>query len=61
MLYHSSKRTGAFLECNGILILKLPRNLPERNSIDNVIIMEKEIASQIPCLKEEMRKQECKA
>ena len=52
MLCHSSKRTRTFLECNGIFILKWPRNSPGMNSINNVLnVMKKEIGSQILCLK----------
>ena len=52
---HNSKRNITFLECNGILILKWPGNLPEINSIENVLnIIKKEIDNQMQCLKQEM-------
>ena len=48
--YHNSKRTGPFLECNGI-----PGNSPGRNFIENVWnLMKKEIGNQMPRLKKEM-------
>ena len=58
---HNSKRTGKFLECNEISVLKWPGNSPEINSIETVWhIMKKDIGNQLLCLKEEMWKRELK-
>ena len=54
-LFHKSKRTRIFLECNKILVLKKQGNLAEINSIENVWnIMKKEIDNQLLCLIEDM-------
>ena len=57
---HNSKRSRTSLECNEIPVLKLAKNLPEMNFIENVWnILKNDIDNQMPCLKEEMWKRVC--
>ena len=58
----NSKRNRTCLECNKIPVLKLPKNSPKMNLIENIWnIMKKDIDNQLPCLKEEMWKRVCDA